>query len=82
MEKNLVSNRRRQTDLRKFFRVMKFCLCMLLGTLFSESANALAQRIKMTVEKQQADLISVVSEVCKKTVFKYCTMMKKWLALK
>ena len=69
MEKNLVSNRRRQTDLRKFFRVMKFCLCMLLGTLFSESANALAQRIKMTVEKQQADLISVVSEVCKKNGF-------------
>lgn len=65
MKKNPKSNRDWYPDLRNFFRVMKLCICILWVTMLSVSANTLAQRVKMTIEKQNADVLAVLSEVCK-----------------
>lgn len=69
MKKNPESGQEKYPDLRKFFRVMKLCMCILVGTMLSVSANTLAQRIKMSIEKQNADMIAVLTEVCKKNGF-------------
>lgn len=69
MKKNPESGQERYSELRKFFRVMKLCLCILLGAMLSVSANSLAQRVKMSLEKQNADVMAVLSEVCKKNGF-------------
>ena len=50
----------------KFFRVMKLCLMLSLSVIFSVSAGTLAQQIKLSIAKQDEDLITVLSEVCKK----------------
>lgn len=69
MKKNPKSSRDGYPDLGKFFKVMKLCACIMLCTILSVSANTLAQRVKMSIERQNADMISVLSEVCKKNGF-------------
>lgn len=69
MKKNPKSSRDGYPDLGKFFKVMKLCTCIMLCTMLSVSANSLAQRVRMSIEKQNADMISVLSEVCKKNGF-------------
>lgn len=66
MKKNPKSSRDGHPDLGKFFKVMKLCTCIMLCTILSVSANSLAQRVRMSIEKQNADMISVLTEVCKK----------------
>ncbi len=69
MKKNSKSSRDWHPDLGKFFKVMKLCTCIMLCTILSVSANTLAQRVRMSIERQNADMISVLSEVCKKNGF-------------
>ena len=57
---------RKYPDLGKFFRVMKLCMCIFWGTMFSVSANTSSQRVRMSIEKQNVELISVLAEVCQK----------------